>query len=77
MELPEKGLCHVRSLFKTLLNHTHVKCESEKLNRKEEKERQLKDIKFEKNLIFRTQLDNSRGIITIPREDSLQWQVGC
>ncbi len=33
-------------------------------------------IKFEKNLISQNQLNNSRGIITIPREDSQKSKVG-
>ena len=43
---------------------------------REEKETQLNNIKFEKNLIFKTNLNNSRRIFTILREDSLERNVG-
>ncbi len=65
------------SLNKTLLNHTHVKCESETLKEKEKKERTLDNIKFEKNLIIKISLKKLNRIIQFYCENSLTTEVGC
>ena len=68
-------LCHVYS-NKTLLNFHAREVRSAKLKKENKRTQKNSDIKFEKNLIFKNQCNNSRGIITIPREDSQKSKVG-
>ena len=73
----ERRLCHDFP-NKTLLNPRTISADEWETRQRRKNGENLKHrIKFEKNLIFKTNLNNSRRIMQFYSEDSLESNVGC
>ena len=79
MELPEKGLCHVGLFYKNFIKIHAREVRKRELLRKERKKKTKHRIReeFNKATQFDNSSKNSRRIIAILRDNSLQWEVGC